>query len=469
MSISFADERVLPVSPVSAWAAIVHGSAETWPFGFGGVAPQPGNVVRFHSAAGGTPHTLATARVVAVKPYARIDLRQESPWTAKLSISLTSKDAFTTRVRLVVTLEEDSIGRFFPWEAANKEERSAGSIPIGLLVSLSGVSGIFGRGVVNAATLAIEEVNSLGGIVGRDLSLAVEDDHTAESALGAYQQLTRTHGCQTIVGMVPSPSIERVRRAADREGRLILHTPLNDGGVARGMVYQLGARPNDQLARSIPFLMKETGETAWFIAGNDYSWPRAMQREAQRIIEASGGRVVGTDHLPVGTQSFDDTVNKIRESRAGLLLSSFVGAAEAEFEEACYSAGLRAQVATLATLLDGTTLQHIRPEARSGVYATIDDFSLGIDGADQPLHERWVQRFGTFAPPLSSMAKSVYESIHLFAMAATQAKSAEPYAVVPHLQATSIGASHMLARAEGKHIPSPVVRLDNEGAQLIAM
>lgn len=468
-NLSFAKERRLPQSPATLWREIVHGSSELWPVGLGG-ASSVGDVVRFLLVQGTQDPVHATGRILRLVPFERIELQQESPWSSRIVIKLVP-DGAGTRVKMIVNLGADAVEQLMPWAGTSSADRATRTdeFTLGLLVSLTGASGIFGRGALNAATLAVEEINATGGLEGKKVRLVTEDDRTSDSALGAYHRLTRLHGCTSIIGMVPSPSIEQIRKYANREKRLLLHTPLNDGGVAEGLVFQLGARPRDQLVQSIPFLMQETGERNWYLVGNDYSWPRAIRDHAIDIIEASGARVVGSQFVPIGTANYHRILDDIRSSRAGLVLSSFVGHNEAEFESEFHAAGLRSQAATLATLLDGTTLQHIKPEARSGIWSTIDDFNHSSSSQDAGLAGRWLTRFGPLAPPLSSLSKSVYDAVHLFARASRQARSLNPVDVGRQLRSSTMGRSSMLTRAAGERVHSELVRIDSRGAQAVAL
>lgn len=470
MVLSFSQEHVFSRTPMDLWQEIIHSPETKWPLGLNGTIPSQGDAVLFDLHIEGSKALKATGRVTLSIPGSKLVIQQESPWQSKIIITLKPLNvAGQTRVRLIVTLEEDGVDWFFPWQAEQKSSNTeTETLPLGLLTSLSGCAGIFSRGAINAATLAIEELNSVGGILGRKLRLVVADDGAMQSSVGAYQELAR-QGCQTILAMCPTPTVEKIRRYADKQKRLVIHTPLNEGGAMRGMVYQFGPRPYDQLARSIPYLMRETGEKNWFIAGNNYSWPRAIQKTATQIIQDEGGRVVGSSHISLDETSFESTLNQIHKSKASLVLSSFVGSVEAEFEIAAHKAGLRDQTVTLATLLDGTTLQYIPKNVREGIYATIDDFDLRLGEDSENLQKRWELRFGVYAPPLSSLARSVYEAVHIFVRAATRAQSTDPLDVSRALKSERIQNSVMLARAAGTHVPSSIVRLGVDTQTLVAI
>ena len=50
------------------------------------------------------------------------------------------------------------------------------------------------------------------------------------------------------------------------------------------------------------------------LAGNDYSWPRAIGATARAVIERMGGHVAGEGYLPLGSQSFEPALTAIQRS-----------------------------------------------------------------------------------------------------------------------------------------------------------
>jgi branched-chain amino acid transport system substrate-binding protein len=71
----------------------------------------------------------------------------------------------------------------------------AGRIPIGFYGALTGPQATFALSGKNGVTLAIEQINKAGGVLGRKIELLVEDDHNepAEAASAVSKLITRDH------------------------------------------------------------------------------------------------------------------------------------------------------------------------------------------------------------------------------------------------------------------------------------
>jgi len=77
-------------------------------------------------------------------------------------------------------------------------------VKIGLLVSLSGANKTLGLEVKDGVTLAVEEINQSGGLLGRDVLLITADDQSdKEKALDALDYLEE-QGVELIIGPVTS-------------------------------------------------------------------------------------------------------------------------------------------------------------------------------------------------------------------------------------------------------------------------
>ena len=87
---------------------------------------------------------------------------------------------------------------------AATEESAEATFKIGGIGPITGGAAIYGQGVMNAAELAVEEINAAGGINGYQVEFKWSDDeHDAEKAVNAYNEL-KDWGMQMLLGTVTS-------------------------------------------------------------------------------------------------------------------------------------------------------------------------------------------------------------------------------------------------------------------------
>lgn len=462
----FSAERLVRAAPGTVFGLIGPHAAPGFLFGLTCNRLEAGQVVRFELPGPTGEVVHATGRLVSVDPHRRLTIEQESPWRGRLTVNLDAT-AEGTRVRLRVALGPDCLPWFIP-EQSGPVFGEDPAVRLGVLVSLSGSAGLLGRAALNAAELAAEEVNADGGVCGQPLRLRVGDDATsAVRARAEFERLSLRCASDAVVAMVPSASFRALLPAARSRRTLLLHSPLTEAGPSGGTVFQLGERPADQLCHSVPTLMREFGTRTCFVVGNDYCWPRAVGATARRVVERAGGRVIGTRYLDLGCRNFVPLVEQIAASGADFVVSSMVGCDAVLFEREFYDAGLRSRVRTLATLMDDTVREHIGDDVATGVWSVLDHFAVaggGNEGVSRALRDK----FGCWAPPLSSTALSVYEAVHLYARAAHAARSRNPVDVARMLRSGRLGPSRMLDRAAGLPRPTAIAEARPGGFRLLA-
>ena len=131
---------------------------------------------------------------------------------------------------------------------------ASGTFTIGMIGPLTGGAAIYGTAVANAAQIAVEEINALGGPV--QLELITQDDtNDAETAVNAYNNLM-DQGMQILLGTVTTqPALAVVPYTYDE--RVFTLTPSGSGDdVIEGNdnVYQVCFTDSNQGTRSAQYI-----------------------------------------------------------------------------------------------------------------------------------------------------------------------------------------------------------------------
>ena len=387
-----------------------------WLFGSEASSLRPGTLVRVTVPLGSSSGVRGTARVLACEPLRRIDLRHETPWTGRVACRFDAVGG-DTRVRVRVEIEDREMQRL-GWILGllpTPAEPDDSEVQLGLLVSLSGSAGILGRSTVNCADMAVEEVNADGGVTGRRVRLSVADDAT-DAALGrlAMRRLLQIPRMAAIIGMHSSATCSAVSPLTVAAGVPYLYTPTSEPTTQHPLLLRFGETPADQLRWALPRLASQTGGSRWFLAGNDYSWPRAIGATARAVVESAGGSVAGERYLPLGTRSFEPLISQIERAQPECIVSSFVGEDQVCFEREFADWGLRDRTRTFAPLMDDAVVEHLG-ECGSGIWNVLGYFESLDTSENRSFLRRYRQRFGRWAPPVSAAAEGVYEAVHVWA------------------------------------------------------
>lgn len=90
-------------------------------------------------------------------------------------------------------------------------------VKLGLLTGLTGDYSAFSDAVVNGSKIAIEDINNMGGIMGRPASLVIQDDKsTSEGAVSGYQKLVDVNKVVAVGGVESDGGVAVLQRSSEQ-------------------------------------------------------------------------------------------------------------------------------------------------------------------------------------------------------------------------------------------------------------
>ena len=166
----------------------------------------------------------------------------------------------------------------------------AASCAIGNFLTFSGSPGIWGPASTNSALLAASEINKRGGILGREIELAM---HDAGGPIEQVAQRAAEAIASDEVDVIMGSHISAVRVALRKvtRGRVpYVYTPVYEGGERTPGVMAIGETPRGQSRPAIHWLAEVKKASRWYLIGSDYVWPWQSHRAVKRYIADTGGR-----------------------------------------------------------------------------------------------------------------------------------------------------------------------------------
>lgn len=430
-------EQQVDAPPARVFDLFGAGSGAGWLFDASCDRVAVGSVVTLSAPIGGpgtTPVDIL-GRISVVKSPLRIEIVHEQPWRGRLRVLFDPVDGGRCRLRLFAELDEVGLAWLMRRRGSHVAELvRPGDHLLGLLTSKSGAGGVFAAATENLAAMAVAEVNAEGGIRRRPLRLVVGDDATDPgTGVREAQRLVRA-GCRTIIATTTSATFARVAAALPATGVLLIHALMNEGGLAAPLRVQLGERPHRQLRAAVGSMMRLAEGKRWFLAGNDYCWPRVVHAAARHVVNEESGVVVGEAFAPLGSRDFGPLIDRVVAARPDVVLSSFVGADLVAFERQCYARGVRETSRSLALALDEPTRERIGDRACIGMWGVSGYFEQLDVEENRDFLRRYRGAYGPLATPVSSISESVYETVHLYATAARRVRTDDPAHIARELR-----------------------------------
>ncbi len=222
---------------------------------------------------------------------------------------------------------------------------SGDTIKVGILHSLSGTMAISEKSVVDSTQLAIDEINTAGGIMGKQIEAIVEDGASdwptfAEKAKKLIEQdeVVVVFGCWT------SASRKAVLPVFEEKNHMLYYPVQYEGQECSKNIFYTGAAPNQQIEPSVDWLLENKGKD-FFLVGSDYVFPRTANTIIKAQLAAKGGKTLGEDYLPLGNTEVAPIIAKIKAAlpNGGVIYNTLNGDSNVAFFKQMQGAGLTAE------------------------------------------------------------------------------------------------------------------------------
>lgn len=266
------------------------------------------------------------------------------------------------------------------------------TVKVGILHSITGTMAISETGSVEAEKLAIEQINAMGGILGRKIEVIQEDGASdwptfAEKSrkLLVNDKVAAVFGCWT------SASRKAVLPVFEKENGLLYYPTFYEGLEQSKNVFYTGQEATQQILASLDWASKTLGAKTFYLVGSDYIWPRTSMKIARKHIEnVLKGTVVGEEYYALGSTSFGSLTNKIKLKKPDLVFSAVVGGSNVAFFKQLNAAGLTFKKQPMLTIsVTEDEVLGIGGENVEGLYSSMKYF----ESLDNPNNVAFVKAF----------------------------------------------------------------------------
>lgn len=254
---------------------------------------------------------------------------------------------------------------------------TATEVVVGQLHSATGTMAISETGSIEAERLAIDQINEMGGILGRKIRIIQEDGASdwptfAEKAKKLLEQdhVAAVFGCWT------SASRKAVLPVFEKDNGLLYYPTFYEGLEQSKNVFYTGQEATQQILAGLDWITKTKNAKTFFLIGSDYIWPRTSNKIARKHIEnVLHGTVVGEEYYPLGHTQFGSLINKIKAQKPDVVYAIVVGGSNVSFYKQLKAAGVTAENQTLLTIsVTEDELLGIGGENMVGYYAAMKYF-----------------------------------------------------------------------------------------------
>ena len=323
---------------------------------------------------------------------------------------------------------------------------------VGVVHALSGTMATNEAPLVVAVRMAVDEINSGGGLLGRKIEVVVADSRSdAVHAAKEADRLIKQEKIDVLFACWTSSCRKAVKPVVESNQHLMFYPVQYEGLEQSPNIIYTGATANQQIIPGTHWALRNFGKRV-FLAGSDYVFPRIANRIMRDVVQIETGEVVGEAYRPLGNVDFTDLVEAIRVARPDVILNTINGDSNVAFFRALQQAGLT-HLPVLSFSVDANNLPALAGFGHDRHYTAWGYFQELPGKANQRFVRDWRRRLKT-PMPTSDAIEAAYNGVKLWAQAVNAAGNANLDVVNLAVASQSIAAPSgvMAVDARTRHV-----------------
>ena len=308
----------------------------------------------------------------------------------------------------------------------------ADALKIGHLTPRTGFLGPLGEYAVQAADLAVEEINAKGGVLGRKIDLVKEDSVNPQTASTKAERLIERDKVLCIVGEISSASCLAIAQVAQRTKNLYINTGGNSdalrGSNCNKYMFHVESQ-NSMYVKTVGRALMAKNMVKgkkWYSLTADYAFGHDLLKVAKRFMEANGGQFAADELVPTDFSDFSTILTKIRNAKPDMVVSNLAGVQITNFLKQYAEFGLDFPVAGFG--FDTAVAWGAGKGNFFGTWPLVWHHPI-----DTPGSKAFVAAFTKkYGKPPENQAWGDYITMKILAQSMTDAKTADPLKIIEH-------------------------------------
>lgn len=291
---------------------------------------------------------------------------------------------------------------------------SKDKINIGLLNSLSGPMAISGKTLISAMTMAIEEINANGGVLGKKINPVVEDGESRHDVYAAKaEKLILDDKVVSIFGCWTSSARKAVKEIVEKYNSLLWYPVQYEGFEESRNIIYTGSCMNQQILPAVKWAISENLCGRCLLVGSDYVFPRTANNLIKAIVSQSGGTVVSEKYFPLDSIDFQPAVEILLNENVDIIFNTINGESNIAFFKTLSKANLNSGTVPVMSFSLSEMEQAYIKEEGFGHYSCWNYFRDIDSDANRAFIEKYEARFEE-SVPVSAPVVNSYSQIFLW-------------------------------------------------------
>jgi urea transport system substrate-binding protein len=273
--------------------------------------------------------------------------------------------------------------------------------------------------------MAIEEINSAGGVLGRPIEAVIEDTRSRFTDLfpKKARKLLAEDKVAAVFGCWTSSSRKAVLPVLEEHNGLLFYPVQYEGNESSPNVIYTGAAPNQQILPAIDWLLSPAGGSRkrFYLIGSDYIFPRTANFIVVKYLQSKGLQIAGETYTPLGHRGYAKAIQDIKKADPDIIFNTINGGSNIDFYDELAAQGITSdKIPVVATSIGEDELRNLLPSRVKGHFATWNYFQ----SIDTPRNKEFVSRFQNefgWDRVTSDPMEAAYFQIYLWKLAVEKA------------------------------------------------
>ncbi len=251
--------------------------------------------------------------------------------------------------------------------------RAADEIKIGLDDPLTGTYAELGKNEEIGCQLAVDQINAKGGILGRQVTLLVEDSTSADTGVAVQKarKLIERDKVNFLLGNVNSAMALALGEVSNQLKTLHIvtggHTDAVTGSDCHWNVFRVCNTTRMETNSVSQTLFNKYGKK-WYFITPDYAFGHTLQQGFEASLKKFGGTEVGASLTPLGTTDFSSYLIKAQAANPDVIIFLTAGQDMVNALKQAVQFGLDKRFHIAGAQQELEVLEGLPPEARIGTW-----------------------------------------------------------------------------------------------------
>src|ERR1700759_3350002 len=198
---------------------------------------------------------------------------------------------------------------------------AAAQVKIGVLSDMNSLyADITGKGTGAAARMAAED---FGPVLGKPVEIVTADhQNKADVAVNIVRNWYDNEGVDMVTDGGSSAVALAVEEVSRQKQKLVLFNGPASSDITGKNCSPYAAHWNYDtyaLSHVTGSAIVKSGGKSWFFLAADYAFGRALQRDTAEVVEAEGGKVLGSVYAPINTADFSSFLLQAQASKSEII------------------------------------------------------------------------------------------------------------------------------------------------------